>query len=122
MAAGDAVPADARVLTSASMKAEESALTGESVPVDKKADKLSLGGQKDISLGDRKNMVYMGSTIVYGHGTVVITASGMDTEMGKIADAITQTTEKTTPLQQKLNELSKVLSWIVLGISVLILY
>ena len=120
LAAGDAVPADARVLTSASMKAEESALTGESLPVDKKADKLSLGGQKDISLGDRKNMVYMGSTIVYGHGTVVITASGMDTEMGKIADAITQTTEKTTPLQQKLNELSKVLSWIVLGISVLI--
>ncbi len=120
LAAGDAVPADARVLTSASMKAEESALTGESLPVNKKADKLSLEGQKDISLGDRKNMVYMGSTIVYGHGTVVITASGMDTEMGKIADAITQTTEKTTPLQQKLNELSKVLSWLVLGISVFI--
>ncbi len=120
LAAGDAIPADARVLTSASMKSEESALTGESLPVSKKSDKLSLGGQKDISLGDRKNMIYMGSTIVYGHGTAVITASGMDTEMGKIADAITQTTEKATPLQQKLNQLSKVLSWLVLGISVFI--
>ena len=118
--AGDSVPADGRILTNASIKAEESALTGESVPVDKLTKELVLGNEKDIALGDRKNMVYMGTTIVYGHGTVVITATGMDTEMGKIADAITQAKEQETPLQIKLNELSKVLTWLVLGISVFI--
>lgn len=118
--AGDAVPADARILTSASMKIEEAALTGESVPIDKIMNILNLGDQKDISLGDRKNMVYMGSTVVYGHGTAVITATGMDTEMGKIADAITNARQNTTPLQIKLNQLSKVLSILVLGICLFI--
>lgn len=118
--AGDSVPADARLLDSASLKIEEAALTGESVPVDKVINALNLGDQKDISLGDRKNMVYMGSTVVYGRGTAVITATGMDTEMGKIADAITQTQENATPLQIKLNQLSKVLSFLVLGICVFI--
>ena len=118
--AGDSIPADARILTSASMKVEESALTGESVPVDKISNVLELNDAKDIALGDRKNMVYMGTTLVYGHGTAVITSTGMDTEMGKIADAITQAKEQQTPLQIKLNELSKVLSWLVLGISVFI--
>src|SRR5699024_10248122 len=86
--AGDAVPADARVLESASMKIEEAALTGESVPVNKKADVLELNGEKDIPLGDRKNMMYMGSTVVYGRGRAVVTGTGMNTEMGKIADAL----------------------------------
>lgn len=118
--AGDSVPADARLLDSASLKIEEAALTGESVPVDKVINALNLGDEKDISLGDRKNMVYMGSTVVYGRGSAVITATGMDTEMGKIADAITQAQENATPLQIKLNQLSKTLSWLVLGICVFI--
>lgn len=118
--AGDAIPADGRILTSASMKVEESPLTGESVPVDKHNKELELGNSSDIALGDRKNMVYMGTTVVYGHGTAVITGTGMDTEMGKIADAITQAKEKLTPLQVKLNQLSKVLSIGVLAICVFI--
>ena len=115
--AGDAVPADARILECASMKVEESALTGESVPVVKKADTLSA--DKEVPLGDRKNMVYMGSTVVYGRGTAVVCGTGMNTEMGKIADALTKAEEEQTPLQKKLAGLSKVLTWIVLGICVL---
>lgn len=118
--AGDSVPADSRLLDSASLKVEEAALTGESVPVDKIINALNLGDQKDIPLGDRKNMVYMGSTVVYGRGNAVIVATGMDTEMGKIADAITQAEENQTPLQIKLNQLSKTLSWLVLGICIFI--
>lgn len=118
--AGDAVPADARILESASLKIEEAALTGESVPVNKKIDKLSLGNEKDIPLGDRKNMVYMGSTVVYGRGSAVITATGMETEMGKIADALANAKEGRTPLQIKLAQLSKTLSVLVIGICVFI--
>ncbi|MBQ2756852.1 MAG: HAD-IC family P-type ATPase, partial [Clostridia bacterium] len=86
--AGDAVPADARVIECASMKIEEAALTGESVPVTKQAEALTAGENGDVSLGDRKNMVFMGSTVVYGRGKAVVVATGMDTEMGKIADAL----------------------------------
>ena len=119
--AGDAVPADARILESASLKIEEAALTGESVPVTKFIDIINLGeGQKDVPLGDRKNMMYMGSTVVYGRGKAVITATGMDTEMGKIADALTQAEEGQTPLQRKLTGLSKILTWLVLGICVIV--
>lgn len=119
--AGDAVPADARILTSASLKAEESALTGESVPVTKFIDIIQLKeGEKDVSLGDRKNMLYMGSTVVYGRGTAIVTATGMDTEMGKIADALSQAEEGLTPLQIKLNQLSKILTWLVLIICVVV--
>ncbi|PKM40355.1 MAG: ATPase [Firmicutes bacterium HGW-Firmicutes-9] len=118
--AGDAVPADGRIIESASMQIEEAALTGESVPVGKMIDALSLGGAKDIPLGDRKNMVYMGSTVVYGRGKAVITAIGMQTEMGKIADAIAQAEDNQTPLQIKLSQLSKILTWLVLGICVVI--
>ena len=117
--AGDAVPADARILESASMKAEEAALTGESVPVEKHADILG-SSEKDIPLGDRKNMVYMGSTIVYGRGSAVITGTGMDTEMGKIAGALADAQDGETPLQKKLGQLSKVLSVLVLGICLFI--
>ena len=119
--AGDAVPADGRIIENASMKIEEAALTGESVPVNKMIDALNLsGGQDDVPLGDRKNMCYMGSTVVYGRGKAVITSTGMDTEMGKIADALAQTEEEQTPLQRKLDQLGKTLSWLVLGICVFI--
>ncbi len=119
--AGDAVPADARILESASLKVEEAALTGESVPVTKFIDMINLKeGEKDVSLGDRKNMLYMGGTVVYGRGTAVVTATGMDTEMGKIADALQQAEESATPLQIKLNQLSKILTWLVLGICVVV--
>ncbi len=118
--AGDAVPADGRIIESASLKIEEAALTGESVPVSKHADALELAGAKDIPLGDRKNMIYMGSTVVYGRGKAVITATGMDTEMGKIADALAKAEEGKTPLQIKLGQLSKILTWLVLAICVVI--
>lgn len=118
--AGDAVPADARIIENASMKVEEAALTGESVPVSKHADALSLGDAKDIPLGDRKNMVYMGSTVVYGRGKAVVCATGMDTEMGKIADALAQAKDGKTPLQIKLAQLSKFLTVLVLAICVVI--
>ena len=92
--AGDAVPADGRILESASMKIEEAALTGESVPVNKTADVLTSGAASEVPLGDRKNMVYMGSTVVYGRGRAVITGTGMKTEMGKIAHVLTQSADR----------------------------
>jgi Ca2+-transporting ATPase len=119
--AGDAVPADGRIIENASLKIEEAALTGESVPVNKMIDALNLsGGSDEVPLGDRKNMCYMGSTVVYGRGKAVITATGMDTEMGKIAGALAATAEEQTPLQRKLDELGKLLSKLVLGICVFI--
>lgn len=118
--AGDAIPADGRLLESASLKIEEAALTGESVPVNKLISVLGVESAKDVPLGDRKNMVYMGSTVVYGRGRAVITGTGMDTEMGKIAGALAATEEGQTPLQRKLGDLGKTLSWLVLGICVFI--
>ena len=118
--AGDAVPADGRLLESASLKIEEAALTGESVPVTKFIDILDPGSAPDVPLGDRKNMMYMGSTVVYGRGSAVVTATGMDTEMGRIADALQKAEQGQTPLQIKLSQLSKILTWLVLGICVVI--
>lgn len=117
--AGDSVPADCRILESAGMKVEEATLTGESVPVEKMSEPLSLGERKEIPLGDRKNMVYMGSTVVYGRGRAVVVATGMATEMGKIADAISKAKQGMTPLQIKLAQLSKVLTFLVVGICVI---
>ena len=116
--AGDAVPADGRLLESASLKIEEAALTGESVPVNKTAEPIAAEG--DVPLGDRKNMCYMGSTVVYGRGGAVITATGMDTEMGKIAGVLARTEQEETPLQRKLTQLGKTLSYLVLAICVFI--
>ena len=119
--AGDAVPADGRIIENASLKIEEAALTGESVPVGKMLEALGMAnGQDEVPLGDRKNMCYMGSTVVYGRGKAVITGTGMDTEMGKIAGALAATEEEETPLQRKLDELGKLLSKMVLGICVFI--
>ena len=119
--AGDSVPADARILENASLKVEEAALTGESVPVTKFIDIIYLkDGERDVPLGDRKNMLYMGSTVVYGRGTAVVTATGMQTEMGKIADALANAEEGETPLQIKLHQLSKILTWLVIGICIIV--
>ena len=119
--AGDSVPADCRVIESASMKIEEAALTGESVPVEKHADVLTLAaGADDVPLGDRKNMCYMGSTVVYGRGRAVVCGTGMNTEMGKIAGALVDAKEELTPLQVKLAELSRILTIMVIVICVVI--
>ena len=117
--AGDSVPADCRILESATMKIEEAALTGESVPVEKHAEAIALEGD-DVARGDRKNMCYMGSTVVYGRGRAVVVATGMDTEMGKIAGALNEATEELTPLQVKLDELSHILTKMVVAICVVI--
>ncbi|WP_102337985.1 cation-translocating P-type ATPase [Collinsella provencensis] len=119
--AGDSVPADCRVLESASMKIEEAALTGESVPVEKHANAIVLAdGADDVPLGDRKNMCYMGSTVVYGRGRAVVCGTGMNTEMGKIAGALNDAKEELTPLQMKLAELSKILTVMVIVICLVI--
>lgn len=118
--AGDAVPADARIIECASMKVEEAALTGESVPVIKQDNAISAEEGADVPLGDRKNMLYMGSTVVYGRGKAVVCACGMDTEMGKIADALTQARDEATPLQKKLSQLSRILTIAVIAICVVI--
>ncbi len=118
--AGDSVPADCRILEAASLKVEEAALTGESVPAEKSVEVLTEADGKPIPLGDRRNMLYMGTTVVYGRAVAVVVATGMQTEMGKIADVLAQTSDEVTPLQKKLNSLSKILSFLVLGISLFI--
>ena len=120
--AGDSVPADGRIIEAATLKIEEAALTGESVPVNKMIDALGLDQKNDIPLGDRKNMCYMGSTVAYGRGKMVVTETGMQTEMGKIAGALSSTIDEQTPLQQKLASLGKTLSKIVLGICIFIFF
>ncbi len=119
--AGNNIPADARILYAASLKCEEAALTGESVPSDKSELTLHLeDGKEDIPLGDRSDMVYMGTNVVYGRCEAVITATGMDTQMGKIASSLEKAKQGDTPLQRKLNSLSKVLTWAILGICIVI--
>lgn len=115
--AGDIVPADIRLLDSASMKIEESALTGESVPVEKEIDLLP---DEDIPLGDRKNMAYMNSNVTYGRGLGVVVATGMKTEVGHIAGMINKAEDSSTPLQDSLNSLGKTLTWLILVIAAVI--
>ena len=110
--AGDFIPADARLLQSASLKAEESALTGESVPSEKDAEAVVA---EDAPLGDRSNMVFSGCSVTYGTATAVVTATGMDTQMGKIADLLDNEEDGQTPLQQKLAQLGKYLGFMALG-------
>jgi ATPase, P-type (transporting), HAD superfamily, subfamily IC len=115
--AGDIVPADIRLIDSASMKIEEAALTGESVPVEKEAQILP---DEDIPLGDRKNMAYMNSNVTYGRGVGVVVGVGMDTQVGQIAGMINKAEETSTPLQDNLNSLGKTLTWLILGIAAVI--
>ena len=115
--AGDFVPADARLMQSFSVKAEESALTGESVPAEKDAETVVA---EDAPLGDRINCVYSGCSIVYGTGLAVVTGTGMNTEMGKIANLLDSEEEGMTPLQQKLAQLGKYLGILALGICAVI--
>lgn len=113
--AGDFVPADMRITLNNSLRVEEAALTGESLPIDKKIDTL----EGEVALADRKNMLYSGSSVVYGRGEGIVTATGMDTELGKIATILTDSKEELTPLQKKMNEISKALSIIVVIIGLL---
>ena len=117
--AGDFVPADARLLHSAGLKSEESALTGESVPSEK--DYLAEVGE-DAPIGDRLNMVYSGCSITYGTATAVVTATGMDTEMGMIANLLDNEDEGQTPLQQKLAQLGKYLGIMALAACIIIFF
>ena len=98
------------------MKTQESALTGESTDVLKQSEALQAVENGEVTLGDRKNMVYMGSIVTYGRGHAVVTAAGMDTEMGAIADQLSRAEDEETPLQVKLNELSRKLSVMILVI------
>ncbi len=118
--AGDQVGADCRLIECASLKIEEAALTGESVPVNKDVQALVSEDGKDVPLGDRRNMAYMGSSIAYGRGAAVVVATGMNTEVGKIAGALEAAEEGKTPLQIKLAQLSRILSFLVLGICAVI--
>lgn len=115
--AGDFIPADARLLHSVSLKSEESALTGESVPSEKEADELI---DQQAPLGDRNNMVFSGCSVTYGTATAVVTATGMDTEMGKIANLLEGESETQTPLQKKLAQLGKYLGIVALAACVII--
>ena len=115
--AGDFIPADARLLHSVSLKSEESALTGESVPSEKEADELI---DQQAPLGDRSNMVFSGCSVTYGTAIAVVTATGMDTEMGKIANLLNGESETQTPLQKKLAQLGKYLGIVALAACMII--
>lgn len=115
--AGDFVPADARLISSSSLKSEESALTGESVPSEKDAEAAVAA---DAAIGDRTNMVFSGCSITYGSALAAVTATGMDTEMGKIADLLSDEGDVQTPLQKKLATLGKYLGFIALAVCAVI--
>lgn len=114
--AGDVVPADMRLLEAASLKIEEAALTGESVPVDKD---LTVEVAADAGIGDRLNMAYQNSNVTYGRGSGVITNTGMYTEVGKIADMLANADETQTPLKQSMEQLSKVLTYLVIVVAII---
>ncbi|WP_397334184.1 cation-translocating P-type ATPase [Paenibacillus macerans] len=116
--AGRYIPADLRLLASANLQIEESALTGESVPADKNADDIHEAPK--MAVGDLTNMAFMSTLVTYGRGEGVVVATAMDTEMGKIAKILDEDTRELTPLQKKLEELGKILGYIAIGICVLI--
>ncbi|MDI3257154.1 MAG: HAD-IC family P-type ATPase, partial [Kyrpidia sp.] len=115
--AGDRVPADLRLLQGQGLEIEESSLTGESLPVQKMFEPLE---EEHLSLGDRRNMAYMGTLVTRGKALAVVTATGMQTEMGLIADLIQQSEDTQTPLQRRLDQLGKVLVWVALGVTALV--
>ena len=114
--AGDNIPADLRLIETAALKIEESALTGESLPVEKDEDALL---DSEALAGDRINMAFMGSAVTYGRGLGVVVHTGMDTEMGRIAKSLGETEKEQTPLQKKLGEISKTISIAVVIIAIL---
>ena len=114
---GDYVPADLRIIESANLKAQEASLTGESVPVDKNTNVIN---DEKIGLGDRTNMLFSSSLITYGRGRGIVVATGMNTEVGKIAGMINEVEETETPLQQKLNKLGKTLGIVAIVICIII--
>lgn len=114
---GDFIPADLRIIEAVNLKSQEAAMTGESVPVDKFADKID---EEEISLGDRKNLLFSSSLITYGRGKGIVVETGMNTEVGKIASMINETEDEATPLQIKLNNLGKTLGIVALAICALI--
>ena len=116
--AGDVVPADLRLNLARSLKIEESALTGESVPVEK--DAVTLSGDKDIALGDRVNMAYSNTNVTYGRGEGIVVGTGMTTEVGKIATMLNDADETDTPLKHNLNQLGKTLTIMILAICVIV--
>ncbi len=116
---GNMVPADARLLSATGLKVDESSLTGESTSVEKQADKVF---PENIPLGDRSNMLYSSSIISAGHGTAIVTATGMNTEVGKIATMILNSEQIETPLQKRLAEAGKILAIMVLGICVILFF
>jgi Ca2+-transporting ATPase len=115
--AGDAVPADARLIDAANLRVQEASLTGESVPVDKQIDALTA---ESIPLGDRSNMLFMGTAVTYGRGSAVITESGMRTELGRIAELIQSVESEPTPLQRRMAKLGKSLAFAALAIVVIV--
>lgn len=117
--AGNVVPADMRLLEASSLKIEESALTGESVPVEKKLDVLE---GEDIGIGDRVNMAYSNSNVTYGRGKGVVVNTGMATEVGKIAGMIASADETQTPLKRNLNQLGKFLTYAIIAIAVVMFF
>ncbi|WP_286311903.1 HAD-IC family P-type ATPase, partial [Romboutsia ilealis] len=114
--AGDYIPADGRIIEAQTLKIVEGMLTGESEPVLKHSEKID----EDVGIGDQKNMVFSGSLVVYGRGTFVVTSTGMNTEMGKVANLLETAENKQTPLQQKLDEFSKKLGVLIVAIAALI--
>ena len=113
---GDYVPADLRIIEAINLKSQESALTGESVPVEKTIDTIN----EEVGIGDRTNMLFSSSLITYGRGKGIVVETGMNTEVGKIAEIINSSEEGTTPLQEKLNKLGKILGIAALAICVVI--
>ncbi len=114
--AGNVAPADGRLLEVNGLKIEEAALTGESEPVEKRIAPIDAADDHEIALGDRKNMIYMGTIVSYGRGTAVVTATGMKTELGNIATLLQDVTQEQTPLQDRLDRLGKNLAWVALAI------
>jgi P-type Ca2+ transporter type 2C len=110
---GDTIPADARLVESAALQTAEAALTGESVPVTKSTTSIS----DELPIGDRENMIFSGTTATYGHGKAIVTATGMRTEMGRIAGLLKETPKESTPLQRELDRTGKVLGLVVIGIA-----
>src|SRR5262249_36977190 len=114
---GDTIPADARLIESVALQTAEAALTGESLPVTKDTAAIS----EEVPLGDRENMVFSGTATTYGHGKAVVTATGMLTEMGRIAGLLQETPDEATPLQRELDRTGKALGVVVIGIAIVMI-